>query len=206
MQGPRTPLPPQVPAAEGIADLGNARLWYWDTSGPGEAIVLLHPGSGSAEFYPWQQPAFARGGYRVICYSRRGRYKSDLGTDTDTFFAIDDLLGLTKYLGIDKFHAVGNAQGGYLGLDIAHSHPDRLLSLVLACSMMGISEPEYTRTLQSLRPKTFDDLPPEVRELGPSYRAADLQAWPNGSCAMNGPERTTPSGSGTRSPGRRSPA
>jgi len=172
-KGLTMPLPPQVPTTEGVADLGNVRLWYWDTGGPGEAIVLLHPGSGSGEFYPYQQPAFARAGYRVISYSRRGHYGSDLGTDTGTFFAVDDLLNLMKYLKVDRFHLVGNALGGYIGLDMAISHPERVRSLVLACSMMGISEPEYVATLQSLRPKAFSDLPAELKELGPSYRAAN---------------------------------
>ena len=165
--------PPQAPVTEGIADLGNTKLWYWDTGGPGKAVVLLHPGSGSGEFYPYQQPAFARAGYRVISYSRRGQYRSELGTDADTYFAADDLLNLMRYLKVEKFHIVGNALGGYIGLDVALSHPERVLSLVLACSMMGISEPEYTRTLQSLRPKAFSDLPVELKELGPSYRAAN---------------------------------
>lgn len=158
---------------DGVADLGNAKLWYWDTGGPGEAIVLLHPGSGSAEFYPYQRRAFADAGYRVISYSRRGQYGSDLGTDPDSSFAADDLLHLMRFLEVERFHAVGNALGGYIALDVALSHPERVMSLVLACSMMGIAEPEYTRALQSVRPKGFDDLPMEEKELGPSYRAAN---------------------------------
>jgi pimeloyl-ACP methyl ester carboxylesterase len=173
MQGLTTPIPAQAPMTEGIADLGNTRLWYWDTGGTGEAIVLLHPGSGSGELYPYQQPAFAGAGYRVISYSRRGQNKSEMGTDAETYFAAADLLDLMRYLKVDKFHAVGNALGGYIGLDVAMSQPERLRSLVLACSMMGISEPDFARTLQSLRPKAFEDLPMEVKELGPSYRAAN---------------------------------
>ena len=171
--GLRTPLPPQAAMTEAVAYLGNTKLWYWDTGGPGEVVVFLHPGSGSAEFYPYQQPFFAAAGYRAISYSRRGQFKSERGSDVDTFLAIDDLLALLKFLKVDKFHAVGNALGGYIGLDIAMSHPDRLRSLVLACSMMGISEPEFAKVLQSLRPKAFGDLPMEVKELGPSYRAAN---------------------------------
>lgn len=173
IRGLTTLPPPQVSMTEGVADLGNTKLWYWDTGGPGTAVVLLHPGSGSGEFYPHQQPAFAKAGYRVISYSRRGQYGSEPGTDADTYFAADDLLNLMRYLKVEKFHVVGNALGGYIGLDVAISRPERVLSLVLACSMMGISEPEYTRTLQSLRPKAFNDLPAEVKELGPSYRAAN---------------------------------
>ena len=36
------PLPAQVPASEGIAELPGTRLDYWDTGGEGPAIVLLH--------------------------------------------------------------------------------------------------------------------------------------------------------------------
>jgi pimeloyl-ACP methyl ester carboxylesterase len=173
IKGLTTSPPPLVSVVEGVADLGNTKLWYWDTGGPGKAVVLLHPGSGSGESYPYQQSAFARAGYRVISYSRRGQHRSESGTDRDTYFAADDLLNLMRYLKVEKFHLVGNALGGYIGLDVAISHPERVLSLVLACSMMGISEPEYIRTLQSLRPKAFNDLPIELKELGPSYRAAN---------------------------------
>jgi len=173
MQGLTTPIPVQVPATEGIADLGNVKLWYWDTGGAGEALVLLHPGSGSGEFYPYQQPVIARAGYRVISYSRRGQNASELGSDADSYFAADDLFNLMTYLKIERFHAVGNALGGYIALDAALSQPERVQSLVLACSMMGIAEPQFLKTLQSLRPKAFEQLPEEVKELGPSYRAAN---------------------------------
>ena len=173
MTGLTTPIPEQVPMTEGVADLGNVKLWYWDTGGPGEAIVLLHPGSGSGEFYPYQQPAFAKAGYRTISYSRRGQNASDLGSDADSYFAADDLFKLMSHLKVERFHAVGNALGGYIALDAALSRPDRVQSLVLACSMMGIAEPEFLKALQSLRPKAFEQLPEEMKELCPSYRAAN---------------------------------
>jgi pimeloyl-ACP methyl ester carboxylesterase len=171
--GLRTPLPPQAPQTEGLADLGSVKLWYWDTGGPGDAVVLLHPGSGSAEAFPYQQPVFAAAGYRVICYSRRGQFKSELGSDSESCFAADDLLALMDHLEVDRFHAVGTALGGYVGLDVALSRPERLQSLVLASSMMGIVEPDYQKTLAELRPRPFGELPAEVREVGPSYRAAN---------------------------------
>jgi pimeloyl-ACP methyl ester carboxylesterase len=173
-------FPTPVAMTEGLADLGNVKLWYWDTGGPGEVVVFLHAGSGSSEFYPYQQPVFAKAGYRVISYSRRSQYKSEAGSDSDSFFAADDLLHLMDFLKVDKFHAVGNALGGYFGLDVAISHPERLRSLVLASSMMGIVEPDYTKAMTALRPKTFEELPLEVQEIGPSYRAANpagLAEW-----------------------------
>lgn len=169
----RTPLPTTARVKEGVADLGNVKLFYWDSGGAGEVVVFLHPGSGSAEFYPYQQTAIAQAGYRAVSYSRRGHFKSEVGSDADKAFAADDLLALLKHLGVGRFHAVGSALGGYLALDMALLQPDRLRSLVLAGSMMGIAEPDYRKALEALRPKEFEALPTTVKELGPSYRAAN---------------------------------
>ena len=75
--------PAQAPVAEGRLDVGGACTWYWDTGGDGEAVVLVHPYSGSALNWGYQQPALAAAGYRVIGYSRRGHFGSDAGTGND---------------------------------------------------------------------------------------------------------------------------
>ena len=165
---------------EGLADLGKVKLWYWDTGGPGEVVVFLHPGSGSAEFFPYQQPVFAKAGYRVISYSRRGQFRSELGSRHQSFFAADDLLALMDHLKVGKFHAVGSALGGYIGLDVALSQPDRLQSLVLASSMMGIAEPDYQKTLEALRPSPSVNCRSRSRKSGPPTASPIPRGWPNG--------------------------
>src|SRR5215471_14330796 len=69
-------VPEQVKVTEGLADLPGAKLWFWDTGGSGPIVILLHANTGSGAFWPYQQPALAKAGYRVIGYSRRGCYKS----------------------------------------------------------------------------------------------------------------------------------
>ena len=49
-----------------MADVPGAKLWGWDTGGHGEPIVLLHPNTGSAASWGYQQPVFARAGHRVV--------------------------------------------------------------------------------------------------------------------------------------------
>src|ERR1700730_16785750 len=70
------PLPAQVHAKDGVAQIPDTRLWYWDTGGQGVPVVLLHPATGSALIWGYQQPVLAKAGYRVIAYSRRGYYNS----------------------------------------------------------------------------------------------------------------------------------
>jgi hypothetical protein len=56
------PMPAQVRALENVAVLGDARLWYWDTGGAGEPILLLHPNSGSALTWPVSATGLFQGG------------------------------------------------------------------------------------------------------------------------------------------------
>ncbi|MET9994992.1 alpha/beta hydrolase [Streptomyces mutabilis] len=173
------PLPEQHPAVEDFLEVPGGRLWYWDTGGEGPAVILSHPGTGSAEAWPHQQPALAAAGYRVIAYSRRGHYRSSDATAEDPP-AAEDLLMLADHLKVPRFHLVGAAAGGFVATDFALSHPRRLHSLALVNSQMGIDEPDFQATLTRLRPPEFTALPHAFKELGPSYRAVDpegVHAW-----------------------------
>jgi pimeloyl-ACP methyl ester carboxylesterase len=164
------PIPDQVPATEGVAPVvDGTRLWYWDTGGSGAPVVLLHPASGSGESWPYQQPVLAKAGYRVIAYSRRGCYRSEAGPATAPAGS-DDLHDLMDFLGLAKCHLVGVAAGGGVAVDYALSHPDRLHSLTVAASLVGVEDSDYARLVAPLRPPAFAGLPADFRELGPGYR------------------------------------
>jgi pimeloyl-ACP methyl ester carboxylesterase len=166
-------LPEPIQTKGGLAVLPDTRLWYWDTGGDGQPIVLVHPATGSALIWGYQQPVFAKAGYRVIGYSRRSYYNSDPLVADRPGIASEDLHHLADYLGLAKFHLVGSAAGGGIAADYAVSHPDRLLSLVIASNPSGLSSGPIATLYEELRPKEFPSLPPDFRELGPSYRAAN---------------------------------
>jgi pimeloyl-ACP methyl ester carboxylesterase len=167
------PMPSQVAAKEAMADIPGTRLWYWDTGGDGAPVVLMHPASGSALIWGYQQPVFAKAGYRVIAYSRRGYYNSAAYDKANPGVGSEDLHNLVASLGIAKFHIVASAAGGSVASDYAFSHQDRLLSLTISSNSFGVRDGEIGRAADAIRPKIFDQLPVEFRELGPSYRAAN---------------------------------
>jgi pimeloyl-ACP methyl ester carboxylesterase len=167
------PVPSQAPVQQAVAELPGTRLYYWDTGGSGPALVLLHPATGSALMWVYQQPVFANAGYRVIGYSRRGYSGSAPALKDDPGIGAEDLHRLVAHLRIDKFHAVSSAAGGSIATDYALSHPERLLSLVVTSNPAGLRTGEIGRLAAGLLPDGFDRLPPEFRELGPSYRAAN---------------------------------
>lgn len=159
---------------EGHAALPGVRIWYADTGGDGPAVLLMHAATGSCRVWEHQLPALTRAGYRVIAYDRRGWGRSVIdasGAQPGT--AADDLHALMDHLGLDRVHLVGTAAGGIGALDFALSFPRRLRSLVVANSIGGVQDEDYLALGRRLRPPQFDALPPELRELGPSYRAAD---------------------------------
>ena len=154
-----------------LATLPDIRLAYWDTGGDGEPVVLLHPGTGSHAVWEYQRPALLGAGYRVIGYSRRGHLGSEEGPADRLGTGSGDLAALADHLALGRFHLVGTAAGAIVAVDFAISQRARLRSLTLACTILGVEEPEYLAMSRGLRPTGFDAMPADFREVGPSYRA-----------------------------------
>src|SRR3989475_10541554 len=174
------PIPAQVPAKDDVAQIPDTRLWYWDTGGQGVPIVLLHPASGSALIWLYQQPVFAKTGYRVIAYARRNYSNADVAPADNPGTASEDLQNLIEFFRLDKFHLVSSAAGGSVAADYALSHPERLLSLTVSSNNLAAANGYIAEAAAKIRTKEWDDLPRWFRELGPSYRAANptgVQKW-----------------------------
>lgn len=148
-----------------VAEVPGVGLRYEDSggegSGEGPPVVFLHAGSGSSRMWEHQVPDFTGAGYRFIAFDRRAEGA-----------AVDDLEALAAHLGLDRFHLVGTAAGGIVAVDYALSFPQRLRSLVVANSIVGVQDEEYLELTRRLRPAPeFNAIPADIRELGPSYRA-----------------------------------
>ena len=173
----------QPPAAfAGYAELPGVHLWYVDSGGGGVPIVLLHANTGNADSWEPNAPGLAAEGYRVIAFDRRGwgRSQADATTGPQPGTIAEDLDALVDYLGLDRFHLVGIAGGGFVGYDYALWRPERLRSMVVAASGGAIEDAE----LAALRARTqlpgFSSWPPEFREVSPGYMATNpegLDRW-----------------------------
>jgi len=164
-----------------LIDIPDAQLWYEDTGGDGEVVVFVHPAAASSETWVNQVPAFVAAGYRCVTYDLRAWGKSrQLPGASDTGQISTDLEALTQTLGIERFALVGAAYGGMGSLDYALRFQDRLTAFVLATSQGAIVSPEYTAVLDRVVPPALREIPIEVREVGPSYRAenpAGVERW-----------------------------
>jgi pimeloyl-ACP methyl ester carboxylesterase len=168
----------QGPAREASTDLPGVHLWFTDSGGSGAAVVFIHAATGSSRVWEFQRPAFEARGYRVITYDRRGFGRSTIDTSgPQPGTGADDLRALLDYLKIDRVHLVGTAAGGFVAWDFALSFPERLRSLVVASSIGGVQDESYLELGRRMRPPEFAAMPPDIRELGPSYRASNAAGW-----------------------------
>ena len=154
-------------------------------------MILLHAATGSSRVWEYQIPVFAAAGYRVIAFDRRGWGRTAINPSesqpapsrpgsSQPSTGADDLLGLLDQLGLDRVHLVGTAAGAFVALDFTLSYPQRVRSLVIANSIGGVQDADFLELGRRIRPPQFDALPPEFRELGPSYRAgnaAGTERW-----------------------------
>ena len=166
-------LSAQALAREAYADLPGVRLAYVDTGGAGVPVVLLHAATGSSLVWEYQLPAFTAAGYRVVAFDRRGFGRTTVTPGAAPGTAADDLRALLDHLKIDRCHLIGTAAGGFAAIDYALSFPQRLRSLVVANSIGGVQDEEYLALGRRIRPPEFNALPPDLRELGPAYRAGN---------------------------------
>jgi 3-oxoadipate enol-lactonase len=107
-------------------------IFYEDSGGAGEPVVLIHGHSVDRRMWPAQWLALRAAGLRVIRYDVRGHGRSsapDSGYTWPVYAA--DLRALLDALGVAAAHLVGFSMGGGIALQFALDHPARARSLAL---------------------------------------------------------------------------
>ena len=175
------PIPARMAMKEGLVQLPSGKVFVRDSGGDGPAIILMHPATGSALIWAYQEPAFVRAGYRVIAWSRRGHYGSEPVDKASPGSYARDIDDLANALGLKQFSLVASAAGCTISLDYAMSFPTRLRKLIVSAGSLGnIAEQEISDATAGSRLNGFDELPADFRELSPSYRSANpagAKAW-----------------------------
>ena len=114
-------------------DVNGARLWY-DESGEGPVVLLLHGGLGDSGLWEPVVPLLAER-FRTL--------RSDLrfyGRSSGPFVPWswqDDAIGVLDALGVERAALVGLSLGGKLALDIALAHPERLWAVAGVAPGLG---------------------------------------------------------------------
>lgn len=103
---------------------------YWEASGAGEPVLLLHGGFCSLESLRSQGDALAAD-HRVLAFERPGHGRSaDIDEDFTYARGVSDTLAFLDSQNAGPVHVLGYSDGAIIGLMLALDHPERVRSLI----------------------------------------------------------------------------
>jgi pimeloyl-ACP methyl ester carboxylesterase len=104
-----------------------------EATGSGPAVVLTHGFASSSHMFAATVPALAAD-HTVIAWDMPGHGRSESPDDPSAYSVASFLaamLDLVDEAGAERAVFVGHSLGGYLSLDLALTHPERIAGLVL---------------------------------------------------------------------------
>ena len=160
----------------GHADVDGGRLYY-ETSGKGPALVLIHAGFLDSRMWDIQFQLFSEN-YRVIRYDVRGFGKSDVAQTK--FSDYKDLRRILDHLEAKTASLVGVSNGGRIASDFAVEYPSMVDHLVLVSP--GMSGYKFSGPEEEKLWEEFDKQMKPQEEADREGRAADavemdVTAW-----------------------------
>ena len=106
----------------------NKTQLYYEVTGEGQPLVLVHSGGFDRRLWDEQFTMFADH-YKVLRYDVRGHGESP--PPTKPYSDAEDLYSLFQWLHIEKAHLVGLSLGSSIVIDFALAHPQMVDTLIL---------------------------------------------------------------------------
>ena len=143
-----------VQKQEKVINRGDAMIYY-EISGEGQPVVILHGGLGSISSYSFLVDSL-KVEYKVIAVSTRGHGKSTLGKRPYNFglFA-EDVMAILDKEKIATASIVGFSDGAITAYYLAAYYPQRINKIVALAGAFGLSDykPEGLEWIKSVTSK-----------------------------------------------------
>ncbi|HET9862289.1 MAG TPA: alpha/beta hydrolase [Steroidobacteraceae bacterium] len=131
----------------------NGIRYYYEISGKGEPLLMLHGGLGSLDMFQPILPRFTDH-RQVIAIDLQGHGRTELGTRKFDLPAMgDDIAAVLDELGYAQVDALGYSFGGGVAFRLAAQHPDKVRRLVLVST--GFSDAGF-----------YDDIRAQQNQVG----------------------------------------
>jgi 3-oxoadipate enol-lactonase len=116
-----------------VVDVNGGRLWY-DETGSGEAVLLLHGGLGDSGLWEPVVPFLAE---RFCTIRTDLRFFGSSTGPAVPWSWQDDVVGVLDALAIERAALVGLSLGGKIALDVALAHAERLWAVAGVAPGLG---------------------------------------------------------------------
>jgi L-proline amide hydrolase len=133
---------------EGYIPFRGFRTWFRVVGDREEAgklpLLTLHGGPGAAHDYLEPLEALAATGRRVIFYDQLGCGNSSLAEPAPSLWTValyvQEIDAICKFLGLERFHLLGQSWGGMLAMEYMLTQPSGPVSLTVASSPASMSQ------------------------------------------------------------------
>jgi pimeloyl-ACP methyl ester carboxylesterase len=113
---------------------GGVRL-HWEEQGQGSPVLLIMGHLYSSRMWYPLLPTLTKT-HRAISFDNHGTGESDTTRSATVAEFAADALAVLDAAGVERAHVYGVSMGGGIAAEFAMRYPDRVLSLVLGCTMM----------------------------------------------------------------------
>jgi pimeloyl-ACP methyl ester carboxylesterase len=127
--------------------------------GDGTAVLWCHAGPGSRHEPAYVAEAAAAAGLRLVGVDRPGYGRSNPQPGRSIADWVPEALAVADRLAIDRFVTVGLSTGGAYALAVAAVAPERVLGVVLCCSLTDMRCEEARATVSRPHAHTVWDAP-----------------------------------------------
>jgi len=138
----------------GQVQAGGHQLYYERYGIQASDVVLfLHHGLGSTRSWRRQIAQFTEAGFQALLYDRWGYGHSEQRTGFQAGFlaqGAEETIEFLDALGLERVHIVGHSDGGTIGLLVAASWPERVISLVVVAAHIYY-EPKMLEGLREIQ-------------------------------------------------------
>ncbi|OCG73616.1 alpha/beta fold hydrolase [Microbacterium sediminis] len=122
---------------EEMIDVGEASILTRHRAGEGAPVLLLHGHPRTSAMWHRVAPLLAEAGLPVVCADLRG-YGRSIGPEPTPDHAshskravANDMLGVMRALGYERFALAGHDRGSYVALRLALDHPEAVARVSL---------------------------------------------------------------------------
>jgi len=177
---------------EGKINVDGYQIWYRRVGNGGIPLLTLHGGPGAGHDYlePLERLATDRS---VIFYDQLGCGKSDQ-PDDGSLWRIERFVAevdkVRQALGLEQIHLLGQSWGGWLAIEYMLTHPQGVVSLILASTSASLPQfvAETTRLKAELPLEIYQTLQ-RHEAMGdyhhPDYEAAVLEFYKRHVCRLD---------------------